>query len=126
MSAVIYAWFCSVFLPFFLAFRDNDGNPMVLPVVAKVEKQLADQIVDKTLNHEYLSIDGLKSFTEAACKLVLGNDSPAIAENRVSLFINKLQFPKISGIFWKVKYHMERWTEQYVVQYRPPRRHALT
>jgi len=72
---------------------------MVLPVVAKVEKQLADQIVDKTLNHEYLSIDGLKSFTEAACKLVLGNDSPAIAENRVSLFINKLQFPKISGIF---------------------------
>lgn len=71
--------------PAILAFRDNDGNPMVLPVVAKVEKQLADQIADKTLNHEYLSIDGLKSFTDAACRLALGADSPAIVENRVRL-----------------------------------------
>ena len=73
------------FFPAILAFRDNDGNPMVLPVVAKVEKQLADQIADKTLNHEYLSIDGLKSFTDAACRLALGPDSPAIVENRVRL-----------------------------------------
>lgn len=65
------------------AFRDNDGKPMVLPVVVKVEKQLSDQIADKTLNHEYLSIDGLTSFTDAACRLVLGAESPAIAENRV-------------------------------------------
>ena len=62
---------------------------MVLPVVAKVEKQLAEGIADKTLNHEYLSIDGLGSFSTAACKLLLGNDSPALAENRVSLFENK-------------------------------------
>ncbi|KAM7437581.1 Golgi Transport [Porites harrisoni] len=65
------------------AYRDDDGNPMVLSVVSRVEKQLAEEIAAKTLNHEYLSIDGLGSFTQAACKLCLGGDSPAIAENRV-------------------------------------------
>lgn len=75
-----------IFLPFspaILAYRDDDGNPMVLSVVSRVEKQLAEEIAAKTLNHEYLSIDGLGSFTQAACKLCLGGDSPAIAENRV-------------------------------------------
>lgn len=65
---------------------------MVLPVVVKVEKQLADQIADKTLNHEYLSIDGLTSFTDAACRLVLGAESPAIAENRVTV-LSECFFP---------------------------------
>ena len=81
-----------IFLPFspaILAYRDDDGNPMVLSVVSRVEKQLAEEIAAKTLNHEYLSIDGLGSFTQAACKLCLGGDSPAIAENRVSgIFIS--------------------------------------
>ena len=81
---IIYARFLS-FSFTILAFRDNDGNPMVLPVVAKVEKQLAEEIANKTLNHEYLSIDGLGSFCQAACKLLLGEDSPALAENRVCL-----------------------------------------
>lgn len=56
---------------------------MVLPVVANVEKQIAEQIAQKTLNHEYLQIDGLGAFCDAASKLLLGDNSPAIAENRV-------------------------------------------
>lgn len=38
---------------------------------------------DKTLNHEYLSIDGMKEFYTTASRLILGADSPAIVENRV-------------------------------------------
>ena len=58
---------------------------MVLPVVLNVEKRLAEEIASKILNHEYLSIDGLKSFCDAASRLLLGNDSPALVENRVGL-----------------------------------------
>lgn len=44
----------------------------------------ADEILrnDPSLNHEYLPIAGLASFTSAAAKLMLGADSPAIAEKR--------------------------------------------
>ena len=56
---------------------------MVLPVVANVEKWLAEEILQKTLNHEYLQIDGLGAFRDTACKLLLGEDSPAIVQNRV-------------------------------------------
>ena len=39
---------------------------------------------DPALDHEYLPITGLPEFTSAAAKLILGADSPAIAEGRVS------------------------------------------
>lgn len=39
---------------------------------------------DPALDHEYLPITGLPEFTTAAAKLILGVDSPAIAEGRVS------------------------------------------
>lgn len=38
---------------------------------------------DPNLNHEYLPIAGLADFTSASQKLILGKDSPAIAEKRV-------------------------------------------
>ena len=38
---------------------------------------------DETLDHEYLAIDGLRSYTDAAARLLLGEDSVAITENRV-------------------------------------------
>jgi len=37
-----------------------------------------------SLDHEYLPITGLPEFTAAAAKLILGPDSPAIAEARVT------------------------------------------
>lgn len=39
---------------------------------------------DPLYNHEYLPITGLPEFTSAAGKLILGPDSPAIAEGRVA------------------------------------------
>ena len=63
-----------------LAYRDEEGKPCVLPVVRRVEAAMA---CDHTLNHEYLPINGLTSFTDAASKLLLGSDSSAIAERRV-------------------------------------------
>lgn len=63
------------------AYRDNNGKPYVLPSVKKAQ---ADLIADETVDHEYLSITGLAEFTSAAAKLILGVDSPAIAEKRVA------------------------------------------
>ncbi|ETI22861.1 hypothetical protein G647_06938 [Cladophialophora carrionii CBS 160.54] len=63
------------------AYRDNNAKPWVLPVVKKADEILRS---DPNLNHEYLPIAGLAEFTSAAQKLILGPDSPAIKEGRVS------------------------------------------
>ncbi|KAI9224792.1 aspartate aminotransferase [Blastocladiella britannica] len=62
------------------AYRDDDAKPWVLPVVKKAELLVVN---NSQLDHEYLPIEGLASFTSAASKLILGEDSPAIAEGRV-------------------------------------------
>lgn len=81
---------------FSLAYRTDEGKPWILPIVNKVETQMAQ---DKTLNHEYLGIDGMRAFTDAACKLLLGADSPAITDNRVSnLFLFGLKM--VYNIAW--------------------------
>ncbi|XP_046558157.1 aspartate aminotransferase, cytoplasmic-like [Haliotis rubra] len=60
------------------AYRTDDGKPLVLPVVKTAEVAIASD----TQNHEYLPIVGLPAFREAAKKLILGEDSRALAENR--------------------------------------------
>jgi len=40
---------------------------------------------DPNLNHEYLPIAGIPEFLTASQKLLLGADSPAIKEKRVSI-----------------------------------------
>ncbi|XP_002732064.2 aspartate aminotransferase, cytoplasmic-like [Saccoglossus kowalevskii] len=65
------------------AYRTDEGKPWVLPVVRTVESQMA---ADSTLDHEYLPIAGLKTFTEAATRLALGDDSPALLQNRAGGF----------------------------------------
>ncbi|KAK2817463.1 hypothetical protein Q5P01_025654 [Channa striata] len=62
------------------AYRTDDCQPWVLPVVKKVERLIVE---DGSLNHEYLPILGLPEFRSAASKVALGDDSPAIQENRV-------------------------------------------
>ncbi|XP_028983080.1 aspartate aminotransferase, cytoplasmic-like [Betta splendens] len=62
------------------AYRTDDGQPWVLPVVKKVEKVI---VHDDRLNHEYLPILGLPEFRAASSRLVLGDKSPAIMESRV-------------------------------------------
>ncbi|KAF2877425.1 aspartate aminotransferase [Massariosphaeria phaeospora] len=63
------------------AYRDNNAKPWVLPVVKKADEILRK---DPDLNHEYLPIAGLPAFTAASQKLILGGDSPAIGEKRVT------------------------------------------
>ncbi|KAG5897213.1 hypothetical protein JTB14_022564 [Gonioctena quinquepunctata] len=61
------------------AYRTEEGKPWVLPVVRSTEKALAN---DETLNKEYLPILGLEAFSTAATRMLLGNDSPAVLQNR--------------------------------------------
>ncbi|KAJ2697813.1 Aspartate aminotransferase, cytoplasmic [Coemansia sp. IMI 209128] len=56
------------------AYRDNDGNPWVLPVVREAEGRLHS---DPNFNHEYLGVGGLPALTSGAQKLIFGKDSPA-------------------------------------------------
>lgn len=62
------------------AYRTDDCQPWVLPVVKKVERLIVE---DGSLNHEYLPILGLPEFRAAASKVALGDDSAAIQEGRV-------------------------------------------
>ncbi|KAG2222473.1 hypothetical protein INT45_013386 [Circinella minor] len=63
------------------AFRTDDLKPYVLPVVKKADAILFN---NADLDHEYLPIAGTPSYTQAAARLILGQDSPAIKENRVA------------------------------------------
>ncbi|KAM4635883.1 aspartate aminotransferase, cytoplasmic [Discoglossus pictus] len=62
------------------AYRTDDSEPWVLPVVKKVEQKIA---ADNSLNHEYLPILGLPEFRYSASRIALGPDSPAFQEKRV-------------------------------------------
>ncbi|CAH0722943.1 unnamed protein product, partial [Brenthis ino] len=61
------------------AYRDENGKPWVLPVVQKMEKQMA---ADATLLHEYLPVLGLEQFSKASVSMLLGEDNPVIAAGR--------------------------------------------
>ncbi|KAJ8951848.1 hypothetical protein NQ318_019823 [Aromia moschata] len=61
------------------AYRTNEGKPWVLPVVRAAEKALAN---DETLNKEYLPVLGIDAFSSAATRMLLGEESPALVENR--------------------------------------------
>ncbi|KAI9017486.1 pyridoxal phosphate-dependent transferase [Gaertneriomyces semiglobifer] len=61
------------------AYRDDQGKPWVLPVVRKAEQIIFE---DKGLDHEYIPIDGIRTFTDASAKLILGKHSPAITGNK--------------------------------------------
>ncbi|RVE52055.1 hypothetical protein evm_003333 [Chilo suppressalis] len=61
------------------AYRDEHGKPWVLPIVRKMEKQMAD---DPTLLHEYLPVLGLEQFSAASVAMLLGKDNPVIAAGR--------------------------------------------
>lgn len=79
MTSKISVWSCGVAAH--TAYRTDDCQPWVLPVVKKVERLIVE---DGSLNHEYLPILGLPEFRSASSKVALGDDSAAIAENRVS------------------------------------------
>ena len=57
----------------------------MLPVVRKVEASMAS---DQSLNKEYLPVAGLGAYTEAAARLLLGEENAAIQEQRVRKIIS--------------------------------------
>ncbi|XP_045582730.1 aspartate aminotransferase, cytoplasmic [Procambarus clarkii] len=63
------------------AYRTDEAKPWVLPVVRKVEVELA---ADNSLTHEYFPILGLDVFSAAAARMLLGASHPAITEGRVT------------------------------------------
>jgi len=63
------------------AYRDDNDKPWVLPVVRKAEEIILNSVA---LDHEYLPITGLPEFTVAAAKLILGSDSTALSQGRVT------------------------------------------
>ncbi|KAI1005964.1 Aspartate aminotransferase, cytoplasmic [Podosphaera aphanis] len=63
------------------AYRDDNAKPWVLPVVKKAEELV---LSDSSLNHEYLPIQGLASFTSAAAKLIFGDNSSALGQKRIA------------------------------------------
>lgn len=63
------------------AYRDNSGKPWILPAVRKAEQKL---INSEGYNHEYLSISGYEPFLKESAKVILGNESPAIKESRIT------------------------------------------
>jgi aspartate aminotransferase len=65
----------------FLAYRDENGKPWVLPSVLDVENRL---LKSDTYNREYVIFLGLDAFNELVPRLILGEDSPALKSGRVS------------------------------------------
>ena len=64
------------------AYRTEQGKPWLLPCVKKAETLLAEKVESEELNHEYLPVLGLDSFTSASVGMLLGEDSPAIKSDR--------------------------------------------
>ncbi|XP_050533697.1 aspartate aminotransferase, cytoplasmic [Daktulosphaira vitifoliae] len=61
------------------AYRTEEGKPYHLPVVKKSEAI----VLQNTVNHEYLPILGLESFTKAASSLLLGDISKQLEEGSI-------------------------------------------
>jgi len=65
------------------AYRTNEGVPYVLNVVRQAEHRIGE---DFTLNHEYLPIEGLKEFTEAATSVMFGKEHPIVVNKKYIAF----------------------------------------
>jgi len=63
------------------AYRDDNGKPMVLKIVRKVEMELAQ---DMTLNKEYLPISGDAEMVKLSLGLMLGKDCARVANGSVA------------------------------------------
>uniref|UniRef100_A0A915ITJ3 aspartate transaminase n=1 Tax=Romanomermis culicivorax TaxID=13658 RepID=A0A915ITJ3_ROMCU len=60
------------------AYRDDEGKPYILPVVAWAEQNLPD-----VNDIEHSSIFGYQSFTEAACRLLMGDNHDVFCRKKV-------------------------------------------
>jgi aspartate aminotransferase len=61
------------------AYRDDNGNPFILPCVKEAEKR----IFEGNMDHEYAGIDGIPSYREKCISLAYGPESDVVREGRV-------------------------------------------
>jgi aspartate/tyrosine/aromatic aminotransferase len=61
-------------------YQDEDGLTSILPVVRAAERILLENEQTKT----YLPIDGLHEYDAAVCRLILGQQSPVLSQQRVA------------------------------------------
>lgn len=109
------------------AYRTDDCQPWVLPVVKKVERMIVE---DGSLNHEYLPILGLPEFRSASSKVALGDDSAAIKENRVRHVsglhcrsVTEMKVDHVRSDWGDVNYHHVlgvQWRVSDIMSSRPP------
>jgi aspartate aminotransferase len=52
-----------------------------MPFIKKIEEEMAS---DPNFNHEYINFLGLDKFVKVVPRLILGEQSPALLEGRVS------------------------------------------
>ena len=64
------------------AYRTDEGKPWILPCVKKAEKKLSELVETEAINHEYLPVLGLETFSAAATSMLLGEGCSAIKEGR--------------------------------------------
>jgi aspartate/tyrosine/aromatic aminotransferase len=63
------------------AYRDGNLKPYPFKIVKKVEAEI---VADKSLDMEYLGIDGYGPFVTASRNLILGKDSDSVKSGRVA------------------------------------------
>ena len=63
------------------AYRTDDGQPFVFPVIRQAEKAIAN---NHSLNKEYLPIDGLQDFNKGARGVLFGWDHADVTSGRVA------------------------------------------
>ncbi|CAH9074216.1 unnamed protein product [Cuscuta europaea] len=88
------------------AYRTEEGKPLVLNVVRKAEQILVN---DRFRIKEYLPITGLVDFNELSAKLILGADSPAIQDNRVTTVqcLSGTGSLRVGAEFLSIHYHQQ-------------------
>jgi len=63
------------------AYRTDEGEPYVFPIVRKAEQELAN---DTTTDKEYLPVDGLHELKAPTQVMLFGSDSAAVREQRIA------------------------------------------
>ncbi|KAE9587042.1 Aspartate aminotransferase 1 [Lupinus albus] len=88
------------------AYRTEEGKPLVLNVVRRVEQQLVNEA---SRNKEYLPIVGVADFNKLSARLIFGADSPAIKENRVTTVqcLSGTGSLRVGGEFLARHYHQK-------------------
>ena len=64
------------------AYRDSEGNPLVLRCVREAEQKIAH---DASMNKEYLPVEGLDRFLKNTSAVIFGKESSVIREGRVAV-----------------------------------------